>query len=50
MLLLNDAAGSVMCLYSEAIDLAALGRLVISRASHVEPDQNGRWLADLAPV
>jgi hypothetical protein len=42
--------GLVQCLYSEAIDLATVGELAISRASRVEPDQQGRWLADLAPV
>ena len=42
--------GSIRCLYDEAIDLAAFGRLSITRASYVEPDLEGRWLADLAPV
>ncbi len=42
--------GSLRCLYDEQIDLSAFGRLSISRASHVEPDQEGRWLADLSPV
>ena len=37
-------------IYSEAIDLAALGSPVITRASHVEPDQDGLWWADLSPV
>ncbi len=32
------------------VDLAALGSPAISRASHVEPDQQGRWWADMAPV
>ena len=41
--------GSLRCLYDEAIDLAAIGRLSITRASHVEPDEQGRWLADLRP-
>ena len=50
MQLIIDAAGSVACLYDEAIDLAALGRLKISRASDVEPNEHGQWLADLAPV
>jgi hypothetical protein len=43
-------AGAVRCLYDETIDLAALGRLEITRASHVEPDANGQWTADLTPV
>jgi hypothetical protein len=42
--------GSLRTLYDEAIDLATLGTLSISRASHVEPDDSGRWCADLAPV
>ncbi len=43
------AAWQVRCLYSETIELAALGTLTIQRASHVEPDTNGRWFADLSP-
>jgi hypothetical protein len=42
--------GAVRCLYGEAIDLTALGRLAVERASHVEPDALGRWHADLGPV
>ena len=42
--------GNVACLYGEAIDLRLLGRLRIERASYVEPDQEGNWYADLAPV
>jgi hypothetical protein len=42
--------GSCRCLYSEAIDLRQLGSLLISRASHVEPNATGQWLADLSPV
>ena len=42
--------GEVRCLYDELIDLNALGRPTIIRASHVEPDPEGRWWADLAPV
>jgi hypothetical protein len=37
-------------IYGEEIALGALGPPRISRASHVEPDENGRWLADLSPV
>ena len=42
--------GTARCLYDEAIDLTALGQPSITRASHVEPDQDGGWLADLSPV
>jgi len=45
-----EPGGLVRCVYAEAIDLAALGVLVIRRASHVEPDEEGRWVVDLAPV
>ena len=42
--------GVVRCIYSETIDLTALGSPAISRASHVEPDQQGSWWADMGPV
>ena len=42
--------GAVRCIYSESIDLAATGSATIARASHVEPDEHGRWQADLTPV
>ena len=42
--------GDVRCVYDEAINLSALGRLQIKRGSHVEPDADGRWIADLAVV
>lgn len=32
------------------LDLAALGKLSIKRASYVEPDGRGGWTADLSPV
>ena len=44
------ADGCISCVYSEALDLASLGTLAIRRASHVEPNAHGLWLADLAPV
>ena len=50
MLLRIDPHGLITCLYDEALDLAVLGPVSIRRASHVEPDQAGRWWADLAPV
>ena len=42
--------GTVKAIFAEAIDLAALGRPTIARASHVEPNAEGRWLSDLRPV
>jgi len=42
--------GTVRAVYAETIDLAALGRPTIARASHVEPDRDGRWHADLRPM
>jgi hypothetical protein len=43
-------SGSVRCIYGEEIALTALGSPVITRASHVEPDKQGGWLADLSPI
>jgi hypothetical protein len=41
--------GDVKCIYDEALDLRALGKLQITRASHVEPDVDGNWWADMGP-
>ena len=50
MQLVISRSGMVRCIYDEAIDLQALGQPEIRRASHVEPDGHGQWIADLAPV
>ena len=50
MQLVVTTGGAVRCLYGESIDLTALGRLEIDRASHVEPTPDGRWTADLQPL
>ena len=42
--------GGVRCIYDESLDLRALGKLQITRASLVEPDSVGSWWADLGPV
>ena len=49
MELVVDAGGCVRCVYDEALDLRELGKLQITRASHVEPDRNGFWWADMGP-
>jgi hypothetical protein len=50
MELLIAPDGRVRAVYSETIDLGALGVVHIRRASHVDPDEDGRWWADLSPV
>jgi len=50
MELVVDTRGQVYSVYGELVDLTALGRVSIKRASHVEPDEQGRWRADLGPV
>lgn len=50
MELIIGPGGAARCIYSEAVDLAALGRLAISRTSHVEPTADGQLMADLAPI
>jgi hypothetical protein len=41
--------GMARCVYGEELDLRALGKLQITRASHVEPDAEGYWWADMGP-
>ncbi len=43
-------AGNCVAIYDDAWEFAELGKVQIARASHVEPDAAGNWLADLAPV
>jgi hypothetical protein len=41
--------GVARCIYDEALDLREIGKLQITRASHVEPDADGFWWADMGP-
>jgi hypothetical protein len=50
MELVIDSQGLAKTVYTEMIDLRSLGSLTLTRASHVEPDSDGNWLADLSPV
>ena len=50
MELVVDAGGNVRCIYDDELDLREIGRLQITRASHVEPDAEGYWWADMGPV
>src|SRR5688572_23702703 len=45
-----ETDGVVRALYGEELNLLTLGRVEIRRASFVEPDEVGRWWADLSPV
>ena len=49
MELVVDAGGDVRCVYGEELDLRELGKLQITRASHVEPDAEGYWWAEITP-
>jgi hypothetical protein len=42
--------GDAKCVYAEALPMSDLGKVKISRASHVEPNTVGQWMADLSPV
>lgn len=48
--LVIEPNGAVRTIYSEAIDLFALGKPKIRRGSHVEPNEEGTWEVDLSPV
>ena len=50
MELVVDAGGSVRCIYGEEVDRREIERLQITIASHVEPDMDGYWWADMGPV
>jgi hypothetical protein len=42
--------GGVKCIDGEELELREIGKLQITRASHVEPDRDGFWWADMGPV
>jgi hypothetical protein len=42
--------GTAQSIYNEIFDFACMGEVQIRRASHCEPDDQGRWFADLSPV
>ncbi len=50
MILIAEPNGLIRCVYDEAIDVGQLGSPAIERASHVEPNDDGTWTADLTPV
>ena len=44
--------GAIRMIYDDDLtsELAKQGKLQVQRASHVEPSENGGWVADLSPV
>jgi hypothetical protein len=50
MHLLVQQDGSVRCVYGEELELHELGKLTVTRGSHVEPTDDGHWTADLETV
>ncbi|MEK6248307.1 MAG: hypothetical protein N2C12_09020 [Planctomycetales bacterium] len=50
MQLVVQSTGEIRCIYGEELDLHRLGKLAIDRGSHVEPNCDGDWTADMAPV
>jgi hypothetical protein len=42
--------GTMRMLYAESFPLSDFGRVTIRRASHVEPTDDGQWMADMQPV
>jgi len=50
MKLIVKPGGRIVGVYSEELEYTALGKPTLRRASHVEPDINGDWYADMSPV
>lgn len=50
MQLIITPQGTIRCLYTDELELSRLGPVELTRASHVEPTQDGLWTVDLAPV
>ncbi len=50
MELVINSSGDIRCVYGEEVNLSELGRLSIQRGSHVEPNADGQWTADMSPV
>ena len=47
MELIIESSGNARCVYSDTLPLVNIGKLRIERASHVEPNDKGEWIADL---
>ena len=45
-----DTDGNIETIYGEELTLSELGKLNITRASHVEPNAEGKWTVDMSPM
>ena len=50
MELVFESSSNARCVYSDTLPLVTIGKLRIERASNVEPNDKGEWIADLSPV
>ncbi len=50
MIIFIPPQGNTRALYHDHVTLSKLGRVKLLRASHVEPDEQNQWWADLSPV
>ena len=50
MELVFESSSNARCVYSDTLPLVTIGKLRIERASNVEPNKEGEWIADLSPV
>ena len=50
MQIIIEPDGTARCIYRKKSTWQRSAAPTITRASHVEPDQQGRWLADMSPV
>ncbi len=50
MQIIAAPGGDVRCIYNEDLNLTNVGDVHVRRVSHVDPDEQGQWWADLALV
>jgi hypothetical protein len=50
MKLIVKPGGRIVTIYTDEVDYNKFGKPTVRRASHVEPDANGQWYADMSPV
>ncbi len=41
--------GTIVHIYTDKVSLSGIGETTIKRASHVEPNKDNKWTADMRP-